>query len=131
MNNSFNFLKADGKAKKRYLDFLYKIKERGIQLQDDDDISEETLMEAAAIGDGSSSTTLSNTNMLTIVSRFHRSAVTRSESAANADDKTGVAHGVDVGRPNLQVFPVSKIPTDDKARTDGRSRQEARTDVGS
>ena len=36
-----------------------------------------------------------------------------------------------VGRPNLQVFPVSKIPTDVKARTDGSSRQEARTDAGS
>ena len=38
---------------------------------------------------------------------------------------------VHVGRPNLQVFPVSKTPTDDEARTDRSSRQEARTDVGS
>ena len=36
-----------------------------------------------------------------------------------------------VGRPNLQVFPVSKIPTDVKARTDGSSRQEYGTEDGS
>ena len=32
----FNVLKEDGEAKKRDLDFLYKIQQRGIQLQDDD-----------------------------------------------------------------------------------------------
>ena len=91
----FDFLKEHGEATKCDLDFLYKIQERGIQLRDDDDLSEQALTEAAAIGDRSSSTTLSKTSMLTIVSRFHRSAFTRSESAANADDKTGVAHGVE------------------------------------
>ena len=98
----FDFLKEHGEATKCDLDFLYKIQERGIQLRDDDDLSEQALTEAAAIGDGSSSTTLSNTNMLTIVSRFHRSAVTRSESAANADDKTDVAHGVEGNETVLQ-----------------------------
>ena len=39
--------------------------------------------------------------------------------------------GGGVGRPNLQVFPVSKIPTDVKARTDGSSRQEYGTEDGS
>ena len=37
----------------------------------------------------------------------------------------GTAEGDIVGRTNFQVSPVSKIPTDAEARTDGSSRQEA------
>ena len=105
----FNFLKEDGKSKKRDLDFLYNIQERGIQLQNDDDLLEEALMEAAVIGDGSSSTTLPNTNT---VSRFHRSAVTRKyggrknpvtrgESHKNTDAEMNLAHGVDKNKTVL------------------------------
>ena len=64
----FNILKEDGEAKKRGLDFLDKIQQHGIQLQDDDDLSKEALMGAATIGDGSSSITLPNTNTLATVS---------------------------------------------------------------
>ena len=39
--------------------------------------------------------------------------------------------GWHVGRPNFPVSPVSKIPTDVEARTDGSSRQEAQTDGSS
>ena len=63
----FNVPKEDGEAKKRDLDFLYKIQQHGIKLRDDDYLSEEALMEAAAIGDGSSPTTLPNTNTMATV----------------------------------------------------------------
>ena len=49
----FNVLKEDVKAKKCDLDSLYKIQPHRIQLQDDDDLFEEALMEAATTGDGS------------------------------------------------------------------------------
>ena len=55
------------------------------------------------------------------------SLASEAEAAAAAADAEVEA---DVGRPNLQVSPVSKIPTDVEARTDGSSRQEARMDVG-
>ena len=66
-----NLRKEDREAKKRDLDFLYKIEHRGIHLRDNDDPSEEVLMEAAADGDGSSSTTLPYTNTLATVTQFH------------------------------------------------------------
>ena len=69
-------------------------------------------MEAAAIGDGSSSTTLPNTNTLSIVSQFHRSAVTRAESGANANTKMDTPHGVEDKFPALQLRglpPVLKM----------------------
>ena len=41
-----------------------------MQLQDDDDLSDKALMKAATIGDGSSSTTLPNTNTLATVKKI-------------------------------------------------------------
>ena len=102
----FNFLKEDGEAKKRDLDFLYKIQECGIQLQDDDDPSEDALIEDAAIGDEYSSTTLSNTTTLATVRKFHHSAVTRAERGANTDAKTDAAPGVTANIPNLQFWEL-------------------------
>ena len=98
----FNVLKENGEAKKRDLDSLYKIQQRGIQLRDDDDLSDEALMEVAAIGDRFSSTTLPNSNTLTTARQFHRSAVTRAESATNADAKTNTAHRVEENVPAMQ-----------------------------
>ena len=102
----FNVLKEDVEAKKRDPDFLYKIQQRGIQFRDNDDLSKEALIEAAAIVDGSSSITLPNTHTLATGSQFHRSAaaVTRAESDVNADDKTDAAHGVEGNVPTLQFW---------------------------
>ena len=66
-----NVLKEDGEAKKYFPDFLYKIKECGVQLQDDDDLSEAVLMEATTIRDEYFATTHSNPNTLATVNRFH------------------------------------------------------------
>ena len=47
----FNVLKEDGEAKKCDLEFLYTIQQRGLQLQDDDDLLEEALMDTTKIED--------------------------------------------------------------------------------
>ena len=113
----FNFLEEDGEAKKCDLDFLYNIQERGIQLRDDDDLSEETLVVAATIGDGSSSTTLPNTNTLATVTRFHclskrkygrrQNSVTRVESHKNTSAKINAAPGVEENVPAQQFRGLS------------------------
>ena len=70
-------------------------------------------MEAAAIGDGSPSTTLPNTDTLATVSQFHRSAVKRkygcrqnsvtlAESHENADTETDAAHRFEENKTVLQ-----------------------------
>ena len=41
----FNVLKEDVEAKKPCLDFLYKIEERGIQMQENNDLSNDDLTE--------------------------------------------------------------------------------------
>ena len=64
-------------------------------------------MDAAAIGNESSSTTLPNTNMLGTVTQFQRSVATRVGSGANANAKTDAGYGVEENVPDLQFSRLS------------------------
>ena len=77
-------------------------------MRDDDNLSEEVFIDAAAIGNKFSSTTLPNTNTLVTVRQFQGPAITRTESGATADAKTDTAHGVEANVPVLQFwgFPL-------------------------